>query len=187
MRISNFIAIVALTVVCIVGGYFLGREHLKYELREAMREAAAQINHAPVPPLADKRQSAPTADSAGAQLIGASLASKSFHQSDPQAGDFQDLIEFAIVFENKSAKDVRAYDGEVTFTDLLDNKILSAKIAVNDPLKAGAQTTWRGGIKYNQFISEHQALRAADPANLKMSFAPQKILFVDGSTQTFTP
>jgi hypothetical protein len=186
VRIIHFVAIVALTAACAIGGYFVGREHVKYELREAMKEAAERIAQTSVPPRAANRDPAAPADTTRAELIAASLASKTFHQSDPRAGDFQDVIEFSIVFENRSGKDIRAYDGDVTFTDLLDNKILSAKLAVNDPLKAGAKVTWSGGINYNQFMAEHRNLRAADPANLKMSFEPRKILYVDGSTQDIT-
>src|SRR5271163_4995948 len=113
MRPFHFVLIFALTVACAVGGYFVGREHVKYELREAMRQLPERIAAIQAPPPAANPAPAPRAPA----LIGATLGSKTFHQSNPGAGDFQDAIQFSIMFENKSGKDIRAYDGLVTFTD----------------------------------------------------------------------
>jgi hypothetical protein len=42
VRIIHFVAIIVLTAACTLGGYFVGREHVKYELREAMKSAPLQ-------------------------------------------------------------------------------------------------------------------------------------------------
>jgi hypothetical protein len=83
------------------------------------------------------------------------------------------------------SKDIRAFDGVLTFTDLLDNAILSSKIAINEPLKAGSVLSWRGGIKYNQFMDEHQRLRNEQQKNLKIRFMTRKILFADGTSKEY--
>jgi hypothetical protein len=58
-------------------------------------------------------------------------------------------------------------------------------MAVNDPVRAGRDMPWVGGIKYNQFMDEHQRLRAADMANMKVNFTAHKVLLADGTTTLF--
>jgi hypothetical protein len=113
------------------------------------------------------------------------LVSKGFKARNIQAGDFEDDITIQIAITNVLDKDIRAFDGVLTFTDLLDNKIMSSKIAINEPLKAGAILNWIGSIRYNQFEGEHQRLRNEPQTNLKIRFATRKILFADGTTKEY--
>jgi hypothetical protein len=73
----------------------------------------------------------------------------------------------------------------LTFTDLLDNKIYSTKLAINDPVGAGATIKWNGSTSYNQFLEADQRLKNAEQANIKINFAPRKILYADGNTKMF--
>ena len=94
-------------------------------------------------------------------------------------------ITFATNFSNATGKDIRAFDGVLTFTDLLGNEILSAGLAVNDVLPAGGSLEWEGKLDYNQFISSHERLRNAETENTKVTFPLKKILFADGTVQDF--
>jgi Protein of unknown function (DUF2939)/GYF domain 2 len=113
------------------------------------------------------------------------LVSKGFKARNVQAGDYEDDITLQLAFTNVLDKDIRAFDGVITFTDLLDNEILSSKIAINEPLKAGAVLNWNGAIKYNQFMDTHQRLRNEEQKNLKIRFATRKILFLDGAVKEY--
>ena len=113
------------------------------------------------------------------------LVSKGFKTRNIQAGDFEDDITIQLAITNVLDKDIRAFDGVLTFTDLLDNEILSTKIAINEPLKAGLALSWKGAIKYNQFMDTHQRLRNEQQNNLKVIFAARKILFADGTTKDY--
>jgi hypothetical protein len=113
------------------------------------------------------------------------LLSKGFKNRNIQASDFEDDITFKLLITNLSDKDIRAFDGVVTFTDLLDNKIVSLKLAINDPLKSNSTINWDGAIRYNQFKEDHQHLRNEAKSNLKMNFIPRKILFADGTTKEY--
>jgi len=114
-----------------------------------------------------------------------SLVSKGFKGHNYQASDFEDDITFGLLIKNVSGKDIRAFDGVRTFTDLLDNRILSSKLAINDPVSAGSTMNWAGVIKYNQFTDAHQRLRNEAQANLKIKFDPGKVLFADGNTKVY--
>jgi hypothetical protein len=113
------------------------------------------------------------------------LVSKGFKARNIQAGDYEDDITLQLAFTNVLDKDIRAFDGVITFTDLLDNEILSSKIAINEPLKVGAVLNWNGAIKYNQFMDTHLRLRNEEQKNLKIRFATRKILFLDGAVKEY--
>jgi hypothetical protein len=118
-------------------------------------------------------------------LIDMALRSKRFKPADYRANDFEAAILFELSIANRSAKDIRAFDGIVKFTDLLDNEVFSSKIALNNPITAGSTINWSGQVKYNQFIDSHNALKNEDLANLKTKFALRKILYADGTTREF--
>jgi hypothetical protein len=186
-----FAIIAGVAFVCSLGGYFNGREHMKYEMRAALRGVfegpsgnASQPTPAAPPPRAEPA-SAPRVAPAP-QPIRAALVTKGFEAMDISAGVPESTITLALSFENLSGKDVRAFDGVLYFNDLLDNLILSTKIAVNDPLKSGAKTLWQGGITYNQFMERDQAFRGAETPNIKTVFLIRKILFADGASQEFS-
>jgi hypothetical protein len=114
------------------------------------------------------------------------LTAKGFKPRNIHAEDFEDDITLELSIRNVSGRDIRAFDGILHFTDLLDNEILAVRFAFNNPIAAGATTVHRGSIEYNQFVDAHKRLRAEEQANLKIVFVPRKILFADGTSQVFS-
>lgn len=112
------------------------------------------------------------------------LRRKAFRKADYMAG-IQDAITIAVTFTNVSGQDIRAFDGVLEFTDLLDNEILSAKVAINERVAAQSSLDWNGEIAYNQFMDSHQKLRNENLENMKVTFRTRKILFADGTTKEF--
>ncbi len=112
------------------------------------------------------------------------LRAKTFREADYREG-IQDAITIRVAFHNLSGKDIRAFDGVLGFTDLLDNDILSAKLAISSSVAANATFDWTGEINYNPFMDSHQNLRNEELDNLKIHFWPRKILFADGTTKEF--
>jgi hypothetical protein len=183
------IGYVAAGLVGLIVGYFAGREHLKYEMASALRSAVQQVREglppaAQRPPAPHAAPSLPT-PAAAPPVLEVTLLSKGFKPASPTAGDFEDDITLRYSFKNLSDKDIRAFDGSITFTDLLDNRILGSSIAINEVVKAGDTLNWSGGIKYNQFMDDHQRLRNEPQENLKIVFVPKKVLFTDGTVKTF--
>ena len=117
--------------------------------------------------------------------IALTLTSKRFKEANIKASDFQAAILFELSIKNLTDKNIRAFDGVLTFTDLLDNEILSTKLAINDAIDTGSSEVWSGSINYNQFIDTHQRLRNENQANLKIKFSARKVLFADGSSKQF--
>jgi len=94
-------------------------------------------------------------------------------------------ITFQLSIRNLTGKDVRAFDGTLTFTDLLNNEIMSASLAINEVVGVDSILSWSGGIKYNQFRDRHQRLRSEPQDNLKINFNTKKVLFVGGTTKEY--
>jgi hypothetical protein len=176
-------------LLCIAIGYFAGREHLKYEMRTALGSVAQGMKQSLQSKLGGAGPSTQRAASPSAPKLtkpfDVALLNKGFEASDPRSRNYQDLITFSIEFTNLTGKNIRAFDGALTFTDILDNEIYGAKLAITDPVSAGAKFTWRGQLNYNQFIDAHRKLRNESAENLKIIFSPKKLLFSDGTTKNY--
>jgi hypothetical protein len=177
----------------LVVGYFAGREHLKYEMRSAIQSAASEMQKGlasafganPISGPSKSKEEAPPSKPKEPEPVSVTLIKKGYLPHDYERGNYQDAITFAVSFKNLTGKDIRAFEGVIDFTDLLDNTILSSHLAINDPIGAGAAMEWKGQLAYNQFMSSHQRLRGEERSNLKIVFTPKKVLFVDGTTKEF--
>jgi hypothetical protein len=166
-------------------GYFAGREHIKYELRSAFQDAAARISKGlgafggdNSQRTEDHQQSPKPKQSFP---ITAVLTKKGWFEGEYGRG----AITFTVSFTNATGKNVRAFDGTLAFSDLLENEILDAKLAINDPITSGQSLEWEGKLDYNQFIARHESLRNADTQNTKAYFRLKRILFEDGEIKEF--
>ena len=180
--------LIALTV-----GYFGGREHLKYEMRTAFQSAAEEIQKGfrtgfgITDPATHSKpaKTVPTPQTTEPSPLSLTLADKGFKDKDIQEGEFEAYVTFELEIKNLTDKDIRAFDGTVIFMDLLDNEVLSVKLAINEQVKAGQALSWEGVIDYNQFTDAHKRLRGEDKSNLKITFAPRKVLFADGTSKDY--
>jgi hypothetical protein len=180
-------------LVGLVIGYFAGREHLKYEMRSALQSAVGEIQKGFGPrfggnlsaPASERPKPPPASRPKEPGLLDIALTTKGFKTSNPMAHDYEDDITFTLSIKNVSDKEIRAFDGTLNFMDLLDNPIMSLSLAINDSVGSAATLVWKGALKYNQFMEQHQRLRSAEQANLKISFVPRKILFADGTTKEY--
>jgi uncharacterized repeat protein (TIGR01451 family) len=162
-------------------------------MRSALQSAAGDIQKAFASsfggslsmPAAEKPKPPPTSKPKEPGPLEIALITKGFKASNPMAHDYEDDITFTISVKNLGNKDIRAFDGTLYFTDLLDNLIMPLSLAINEAVGSGAMLTWRGALKYNQFIDQHQRLRNAEQTNMKINFVPRKILFGDGTTKEY--
>jgi hypothetical protein len=123
------------------------------------------------------------ADAVTEQMRGAiqlTVFDKGFIPSNLMGGRYNDYITVKCVYENKSAKGIRAFRGTVKFTDLFDREIYSSTLTISNPIGSGEKANWSGTIEYNQFKSEHQQLRNADLKDMKVVWFPESIIFDDG-------
>jgi hypothetical protein len=115
------------------------------------------------------------------KAINLSVFQKSFIGSDPMAGRFADYITIKCAYQNISKKDIRAFTGQIRFTDLFNKLIFESGLTISDPIKAGQKATWTGTIDYNQFADSHKSLRNASLENMKVVWLPKSIIYADGT------
>lgn len=113
-------------------------------------------------------------------LITAELLGKGFSSEN-----YTDSITLQISFENKTGRDIRAFEGAVVLSDLLGNQIKRVRLSDSEPRWSGNNYLWNGTIRYNQFIQEDIELRNTSLDALNMDFEVQKILYADGVRQEF--
>lgn len=166
---------VTLLVICLclgfAAGYFAGREHVKYEIRSALQGAMGGFAEA----LAGGGARPQVKKAVIPAVVSARLVSLSLDE-----GEYASTIRAAVAFTNTGKEGIRAFDGELVFSDILGNEILTASVVVTDPLKAGEDTVWFGEIGYNKYKASHKKLAHEGVENLKMQFVQKKVLFTDG-------
>lgn len=190
---SEPVKLLLVAFVCLLVGYYAGREHVKYELKQTFTSAAEEMkrNLSSVfrgsdNPADDKpKEKKYTPEKKRQDPFSVSLIKKGFMESNYRAGIPSDAITFTVEFTNLTGKNIRAFDGKLTFTDLLENTILGVSLAINEPIASNSVMQWSGQLDFNQFIDHHQRLRSADYENLKIVFEAKKILFEDGSTKEY--
>lgn len=165
--------VLALAVlIAFVLGYFAGREHVKYEIRSTIQDAFSGFGRAfgggeKPEPAPERKKSAP---SVKAELVSKKLAE----------GDYSSAIEISVIFTNVSGSDIRAFDGNMVFTDILGNKIMDPRVVITEPLKAGANKAWTGEISFNKYSASDRKLASEKLENIRMEFSESKVLFSDG-------
>lgn len=106
---------------------------------------------------------------------------KSFHKANWQNFEYEDTINIAFVFENKSNKDIKAFKGEAVFKDAFGEIIKKSNLTYDEGIKAGQKKNWHGSMKYNQFMEGQRKFRDAELENMKFEWKPKAIIFADGS------
>lgn len=108
------------------------------------------------------------------------VVNKDFRPSDWQSGTYEDKILIDVKFTNNTDKDIKGVMGTLTFYDIFDTQIYETTVSYDDGLPKGTNKVWYGGIDYNQFMTEHEKLRATELGNLKYKWLPEKIVYSDG-------
>lgn len=110
------------------------------------------------------------------------LLEKRYRESDFQAGRIGDQQVIKIGVQNNSSKPVAGVSGELEFIDLFGKTVGSMGFKIAEDIEPGREITWSGARDYNQFISEHQAIRNLEEGKYKTRFVPEAVVFKDGST-----
>lgn len=180
--------IIAVCIACLAIGYFAGREHIKYQMRTAMQDAVKELQTGLSTALGGGESGENRGERKkpiGEQPVIASLVKKGFSPKDIHNGKFDEEITISIIFDNKTGKEIRAFDGVLEFTDLLDNRIFGSRVEINESIAPGGALSWEGALDYNQFMNDHERLRSEPRENLKIAFHADKILFTDGTTKEY--
>lgn len=110
------------------------------------------------------------------------LIKKSVTLKDTNKWIFSDVIHMTLDLKNIGEKDVKGFQGIITFKDMFDNEIKSLNVKYDKPIKTGESTPYEGSIELNQFMDEDSELRDTPLEKIKVEFEMDQIIFADGDT-----
>lgn len=84
------------------------------------------------------------------------------------------------VYENHSCKDVRAFEGRVTYRDVLGNEVADMDVKVLTSIKSGQRSSTTDILPFMTY----RGLRGVRLEDVEIEWNPTKILFADGTSET---
>lgn len=114
------------------------------------------------------------------EAVTVALLSKKQLRSDYRVGRYQDEQLFVVGIENKSNKKIIGVSGEIDFIDVFDKTVASTNFAASESIAPGASIKWTGSRKYNEFISEQQAMWNLEEGKYTTKFTPWEVIFEGG-------
>jgi hypothetical protein len=149
----------------------------KVELTHLVKIVAARKPSATSAPKTEEKEHPP---------LGVSLLdNKDASQPAAEGDDNRNKATLSVGFENLAGKPIRAFEGILKFTDQLDNKIYSSKIAVSKLISNGASFNWDEHLDTSKLDDTGKRLLGEDRANLKAVFEVKKVFFVDGTVKKY--
>ena len=99
--------------------------------------------------------------------------------------DYQEFVFFDVEWRATGLKKAaRAIKGVLYFQDLFGETKMKMGWTVDQPLAPGGTFVEKGaGLRYNQFMSDHQWIKSTDLTNMKASFVASQIIYQDGTRE----
>lgn len=110
----------------------------------------------------------------------ATLLHKRFVPANPDAQDYYSHIVSTLQLQNTGDKDIRAFTGTITYSDLFDKTILDSPLTYEGSVKAGDTVKWDWGFTY-RLVDSHLRLKDIAETDLKSSVRVDEVLFTDGT------
>ncbi|MCI5189688.1 MAG: hypothetical protein D3905_07785 [Candidatus Electrothrix sp. AS4_5] len=189
--INNFLPknrmVVIYILISLLTGYFVGREHMKYEIKNVIIAGAESVakgfgkgflnNPLPNGKNTDTNQ---TKKYKNKVTFPVKILEKKFVDDK-----YKNYIYISLQFKNTLKRNIRAYQGVLEISDVLENEIISVNLKHQDMLQRGENFIWKGSINYNQFIDRHIELRNTSLKDLNVKFFLNKVIYDDGSSESF--
>ncbi len=183
----------ALFFLTAVVSYFIGREHVKYEIRQAFTGAAEGFRKgmaeamAPLKSLDKNLASTPTqpkvkpdANKPKIMTFPVKLNSKKLTEVG-----YRKTIDFRITIDNPMDRSIKAFEGRILFNDVLGKLILGANLSYRDGIPAKGSVIWAGEIEYNQFIDHHREISNINIDKIVTELEVYKVAYEDGTIEEF--
>lgn len=191
--IENPYLLAGLFFLTALTGYFVGREHVKYEIRQVFTGAADGFRKsmadamAPLKNLGQSPVSMPTEPKGNSDVNKPKLLTfpVSLNEKSLRKSDYTENIEFSIAIDNALDRPIKAFEGRLLFKDVLGKLVLGANMSYRDGMAAKARVVWSGTIHYNQFMSEHREFINIEKDQLVPELVVYKVAYDDGTTEEF--
>jgi len=157
-------------------GFFAGREYFKYELRQAVGSAFAGIGERFKP---NKSESTISKLFAKSNALPVSLVRIDYEEVKSIIGG---LLKFTINFKNTFDKKIIGFNGDLTFSDILDNKIESFRVTFTEGVNVGEIIEFTDEKWVDSSLKSFKGGRIDQ---LKVKLTLTKVMFADGTVEDF--
>jgi len=174
-----------------VVSYFIGREHVKYEIRQVFTGAAEGFRKnmadamTPLRNLGSSSESSSDSSKDKADQPKAFTFPVTLNEKELQKSNYIDYIAFSITIDNTLDRPIKAFEGRILFRDVLGKLVLGANMSYRDGLAAKGRTIWSGTIRYNQFMSSHKEFIDLDKDQLIPEMIIEKVAYEGGTIEEF--
>ncbi|GAA6173728.1 hypothetical protein NBRC116592_33980 [Colwellia sp. KU-HH00111] len=171
--------------ICLVLGYFAGREHLKYEVRSSMQGAFSSIKNGFSSNNEKSFIEEKVADIKTAlkpKFVSPTISNKRFEKQK-----YDENIWFDITWDTSELKKpTRAIKGILIFADIFGESKFQIKKTINEPLSPNQPMTETGvGFDFNQFKDSHKWMLSTDLKDMTFKFDVQNIIYTDGTSESY--
>lgn len=115
------------------------------------------------------------------QIVDLRVVKKQFKPANIYASDFQDRLLFTFKATNTSSKKLRAFSGEVRFSDLFGKEIHTASVQNSTPLEGQRVLTFESALDFNPFFDNLRRLKDHRLADMQTEWRPRAVIFSDGT------
>ena len=110
------------------------------------------------------------------------LIGKDVLWTDAYAGRYSDEVTFDFNYTNNTEKDIRGFQGDMTFYDMFGDEIITISFEDTETVPAGSAMNQPNlYLEVNEFLPEDVKLRDTKFEDMTMEFKATKIIFSDGS------
>lgn len=107
------------------------------------------------------------------------------HEKDTSAWKFRPFVELVCKIENKTDRDIKGVEGELTINDLFGKKIITLEWDVTgEDIPANGSITQKDyGLEINKFMDTHMQLYNTDYDDLQFEYKVISIVYTDGTEE----
>lgn len=171
--------------ICLVIGYFAGREHLKYELKSSMEGVFSSIKNG-VSSNNDKSfvedRISDIKSTLKPNFVTPVISNKRFEKYN-----YEEHIWFDVTWDTSELKKpTRAIKGILIFSDIFGETKFLIKKTINEPLSPNIPLVESDvGFEFNQFKDDHKWMLSTELKDMTFKFDIKNIIYTDGTSESF--
>lgn len=116
-----------------------------------------------------------------AQVVEVRLAKVELHEASFRDHDVKDLLRLEIDVNNKSGKAITGIKGLLTVRDAFGDKVMERNLKTDTNIPAGATKRLQLSRDYSKFDTQDRKEAVIDASKTSSEFAPEVVLFGDGT------
>lgn len=110
------------------------------------------------------------------EIISLKITKKGYYEYE-----YRDYLTFDLAIDNNSEKNITAFSGLVTISDLLDNELKTFSWTYDDGIESKRTNKQSVQVDYSEYNTSETLIRDKPLEKLKITWTTTKVLFEDGN------